>query len=315
MIKTVDAKMSKISSLFSDMMVADNLSGKIGELMSGVTVDEKTAPEAFILYRETSEHRMFKREIFNLLNDGKIILKYNPIVALGLYLPYSPLISNNGNVQVVVNATSYCTENDGKLKISLNDLVGLCQGAYAVYLSLTRYPKLSDNFVMRKMAIEMHVQLVLKGLSGSSVFAAASNARYLHYICARYLMHHHFGADKDIHETCMNLAKINTDVERAFINELAMNTTPADWDSFKGLINILQNNFISLRGKISAESIRQKLSYIAGSPNVFALDYVPYIVALGMGYYTNYSIHRSKLIKQELQPYCIAICQEIIQNL
>lgn len=314
MLKTINARMTELSSLFAEMNKADNLNGKIRDLMGGLTVDETTAPEAFILYRESSD-RMFKKEIFNLIHDEKIIIKYNPIVALGLYLPYAPLISPNGQVQVVVNATSYCTEQDGKLKINLTDLVGLCQGAYAVYMSLIKYSTICSNFSMRKIIIDTHLQILLKGLSGNSVFSAAQNVKYLHYICARFLMTRHFGLEKDIHETAMNIAKIQQDNEKAFINEMILKTPKEYWNSFQGVIQLLQDNFISLKGKVSPESIRQKISYILGSPNTFAVDYVPYIIALGSGYYTNYSIYRSKLIKNELQPFCVAICTGILQNL
>ena len=46
------------------------------------------------------------------------------MVAIGMYLPYAPLIDkNSGSVQVIVNATSYCVEEDGKLKININDKI------------------------------------------------------------------------------------------------------------------------------------------------------------------------------------------------
>jgi len=121
MIRTNQAKLSDLSSLWKVMDKVDNLSGKVAELISGRDVDATSAPEAFLLY-EANSNKMFKRDIMNLINEKKIVLKYNPLVAVGMYLPYAPLIDkSSGAVQVIVNATSYCTEEDGKFKINVND--------------------------------------------------------------------------------------------------------------------------------------------------------------------------------------------------
>ena len=113
MIKTNQAKLSDLSSLWKIMDKVDNLSGKVAELMSGNDIDATTAPEAFLLY-EANSNKMFKRDIMHLINEKKIVIKYNPLVAVGMYLPYAPLIDkSSGAVQVVVNATSYGTDADG----------------------------------------------------------------------------------------------------------------------------------------------------------------------------------------------------------
>lgn len=316
MFKTVQAKMTDRSSLFATMNKSDNLEAKIVDLMQGRTINEETSLESFVLYKE-GNNRLFKREIFALLQDGKIELKYNPMVALGMYLPFVPLINNNGQVKVVVNATSYCSEGEGgKIKIDVMDLIGLCQGAYAVYQSCIKYAKICSDFTMRKILIDTYVQILIKGLTGTSVFSSAQNLKYLTYICARFLLTAHFGLTGDsVHESAMTLAKLESDVEKSFISEMLLDTPKEDWYSLYGIVKILTSKFIALRGKVSVESLRQKVSIILGSPNTFAIDYIPYIVALGSGYYNNYSIYRSRLIKQELQPYCIAICENILQRL
>lgn len=316
MIKTTGAKMSNLSSVWMSIDKADNLQGKFMELLQGRDVDNLSAPEAFLLYQGNT-NRMFKKEIFNLINDGKIVIKYNPLVAVGLYMPYSPIIADNGQVKVVVNATSYCSESEGKLKIDVTELMGLCQGAYAIYVSLIKYSTICSNFQMRRLLIELYTQVILKGLTGSSVFSSASNLKYLKYICARFLIHHHFGIEKDVHETALNLAKIETDVEKAFINELVLETPKTDWDSFHGVVKILNDRFIALKGKVSVESIRQRVAIILGSANTFAIDYIPYLCALASGYYTNYAVYvgKGRTIKQDLQPYCIGVCQDVLQRL
>ena len=315
MFKTVQAKMSDRSSLFNIMDKSDGITKKIADLCGGRTIDNESSPEAFVLYKENNS-RLFKKEIFSLIQDGKIELKYNPMVALGMYLPYVPLINNNGQVKVIVNATSYCTEGEGgKIKIDVSDLMGLCQGAYAVYQSCIKYAKICSDFTMRKVLIDTYVQIFLKGLTGTSVFASAQNLKYLTYICARFLLTAHFGITDNVHESALTLAKIEDDMDKANISEICLNTPNEDWTNLSGVINILTKNFIALRGRVSLESIRQKISIILGSPNTFSIDYIPYIVALGSGYYNNYSIYRSRLIKTELQPYCIAICENILQRL
>jgi len=315
MIRTNQAKLSDLSSLWKVMDKVDNLSGKVAELISGRDVDATSAPEAFLLY-EANSNKMFKRDIMNLINEKKIVLKYNPLVAVGMYLPYAPLIDkSSGAVQVIVNATSYCTEEDGKFKINVNDLIGLCQGAWAIYKSLINYTKICANFQMRYLLIELYTKILTIGISGSSIFASGANAKYLKYICARFMLNHHFGIDKNVHESAMNQAKIENGTEKAFINQLVLETPKELWQSFHGLVEILKRNFTALKDKVSVEFIRQRVSIILGSPNVFSVDYVPYLCALASGYYNNYSVYRSSSIKTELQPYCIAVAREVLQSL
>ena len=81
MIKTNKAKFSDLSSLWVQMDKVDNLSSKVIELISGQDVNAETAPESFLLY-EANSNKMFKRDIFRLLNESKIQIKYNPLVAI-----------------------------------------------------------------------------------------------------------------------------------------------------------------------------------------------------------------------------------------
>lgn len=315
MIKTNKAKFSDLSSLWVQMDKVDNLSSKVIELISGQDVNAETAPESFLLY-EANSNKMFKRDIFRLLNEGKIQIKYNPMVAIGMYLPYAPLIDkNSGSVQVIVNATSYCVEEDGKLKININDLIGLCQGAYAVYTSLINYTKICTNFKMRYELIELYFKIMTIAISGSPIFASGANSRYLKYICARFLLGHHFGLEKNVHESAMNQAKIDMENEKAFINQMILETPKENWHSFHGIVEILKANFLSLKDKVSVESIRQRIAIILGSPNTFVIDYIPYLCALASGYYTNYIIYRSSTIKSELQPYCMMVAKDVLQAL
>ena len=168
---------------------------------------------------------------------------------------------------------------------------------------------------MRYLLIELYTKILTIGISGSSIFASGANAKYLKYICARFMLGHHFGIDKNVHESSLNQAKIETDTEKAFINQLVLDTPKELWQSFHGLVEILKRNFTGLKDKISVEFIRQRVSIILGSPNVFSVDYVPYLCALASGYYNNYAVYRSSSIKTELQPYCIAVAREVLQSL
>jgi len=109
-------------------------------------------------------------------------------------------------------------------KINVNDLIGLCQGAWAIYKSLINYTKICANFQMRYLLIELYTKILTIGISGSSIFASGANAKYLKYICARFMLNHHFGIDKNVHESAMNQAKIENDTEKAFINQLVLET-------------------------------------------------------------------------------------------
>ena len=113
----------------------------------------------------------------------------------------------------------------------------------------------------------------------------------------------------------MNQAKIEMDNERAFINQMILETPKENWQSFHGIVEILKANFLSLKDKVSVESIRQRIAIILGSPNTFVIDYVPYLCALSAGYYTNYIIYRSSTIKSELQPYCMMVAKDVLQSL
>ena len=310
---TKDIKLSDVSSMYRQLVKIDKVDEKIKKIcVEGITIDENNCKNAFVLLSMSKV--MFKKDIINLLKDERIILKYNPNVALGNYVPYAPLISNTGDVKIVVNTSYFVSEKDGEYEMKITDIEGLLVGAYAVYKSIKNYTKICSNFGMRKSIIDLYVKVFIQAIRGTALFEAQKNMRYLTYILTRYISKVHFGLDK-CHDLAISQAKIVDDIDMSWVMALNLEFGEDQWETLEGILVILQNKFISLNGKISMDSIRTNVGILLGAPSVLAVDYIPYLLHMSAGYYTNYNIFRSALIKKELGIECINVNNNVLTQL
>lgn len=313
---TKTVKLSDVSSMYANLVKIDKVDDKIKTLATSqdsVTITELNCPQGFTLL--SMSKCMFKKDILRLFKDEKLILKHNPNVALGNYIPFVPLISSTGDTKIIINASYFVTKKeDGIYDIKLPDLEGLMIGAYAVYMTVTNYSKVCSNFGMRKSIIDMYVKIFIQAIRGTALFESQKNLRYLTYILTKYMSKVHFGLDKS-GEIALAHAKIVDDIDVGWVRELNLQVKEDMWNTLEGVIEILQMKFISLKGKISIDSLRTNTAILLGAPSVLGIDYVPYIVHMAAGYYTNFGIFKSALIKKELGAECLAVNHNVLTQL
>lgn len=313
---TKSVKLSDVSSMYRNLIKIDRVDEKIKVLVTSpesTTINELNCPAAFTLLGMSK--CMFKKEILRLFNDEKIILKHNPNVALGNYIPFVPLITNTGDVKVIINASYFVTKKEeGVYEMKLPELEGLMIGAYAVYKTVANYSKVCSNFGMRKSIIDMYIKIFIQAIRGTALFESQKNLRYLTYILCRYMTKVHFGLDK-ANDIAIAHAKIVDDMDLGWVRELNLQIPEEKWETLEGVIEILKTKFISLKDTISMDKIRTNVGILLGAPSVLGIDYVPYIVHMAAGFYTNYGIFRSALIKKELGAECIAVNNNVLQQL
>lgn len=313
---TKNVKLSDVSSMYRNLIKIDKVDEKIKTLATSpdsVTITEINCPQAFTLF--TMSKCMFKKDIIRLYKDEKIVLKHNANVALGNYIPFIPLITGNGDVKLIVNASYFANrKDDDTYDMKLPDLEGLMIGAYAVYQTVANYGKVCANFGMRKSIIDMYIKIFIQAIRGTALFESQKNLRYLTYILTKYMSKVHFGLEKS-GDIALAHAKITDDIDMGWVSELNLQVDEDKWNTLEGVIEILQMKFISLKGKISMDSIRSNVGILLGAPSVLGVDYVPYIVHMAAGYYTNFGIFRSALIKKELGAECLAVNGNVLTQL